>query len=53
MTAKQLDRLIDDLLNMTEEEREEFLSRMRQVINSTACNCEDLAKAFSEIMQQL
>ncbi len=52
MTAKQLDRLIDELLNLTEEERKQFLSRMRQVIKSTACNCEDLAKAFSNFTQE-
>lgn len=52
MTEAYLDRLIDDLLNLTEEEREQFISRMQQVINSTACNCEDLAKAFSNLTQQ-
>lgn len=53
MTESYLDRLIDDLLNLTEEEREQFISRMQQVIKSTACNCEDLAKAFSNLTQAL
>lgn len=52
MTAKYLDRLIDEILSLTEEERKQFISRMQQVAKTTACNCEDLAKVFSEITQQ-
>lgn len=53
MNVKQsyIDRLIDEILSLSEEERKQFTSRLRQVVKTTSCTCEDLVKAFSNFTQ--
>lgn len=52
MTEAYLDRLIDEILSLTEEERNQFISRMQQVAKTTACTCEDVVQAISNFTQQ-
>ena len=54
MNVKQsyVDRLIDEILSLSEEERKQFTSRLQQVVKATSCTCEDFVKAFSNLTQQ-
>lgn len=54
MNVKQsyIDRLIDEILSLSEEERKQFTSRLQQVVKTTSYTCEDLVKAFSNFTQQ-
>lgn len=52
MNVKHIDRLINEILSLSEEERKQFTSRVQQVVKTTSCTCEDLVKAFSNFAQQ-
>lgn len=54
MNVKQsyIDRFIDEILSLSEEERKQFTSRLQQVVKTTSCTCEDIVKAFSNFTQQ-
>lgn len=52
MNVKHIDRLIDEILSLSEEERKQFTSRLQQVVKTTSCTCEDFVKAFSNFTQQ-
>lgn len=54
MNVKQsdIDRLIDEILSLNEEERKQFTSRVQQVVKTTSCTCEDLVKVFSNFAKQ-